>query len=168
MASSSRGDTEASQRVAAWADRNASQRIGAATSTGLVPGRRCTFRACTSTRSNRYSPQSTSRARMRSWPYWPTARARSEPSTDRSSRTMVRSWPAKANVRRLPISQFRAVSTITVNGSPTSRPGWGRPSEAAAADVKDRTSARLRFHSSNGQRSAMIPGYPGSRSWPAW
>jgi len=86
---------------------------------------------------------------------------------------MVRSWPATANVRRLPISQFLAVSTITVNGSPTSRPGWGRPSEAAAADVKDRTSVRFRFHSSNGHHSAMTSwyldqGYPGSRSCPAW
>ncbi len=86
---------------------------------------------------------------------------------------MVRSWPAKANVRRLPISQFRAVSTITVNGSPISRPGWGRPSEAAAADVKFRASVMFRFHSSNGHRSAMASwyldqGYPGSRSWPAW
>jgi hypothetical protein len=71
------------------------------------------------------------------------------------------------NVRFLPISQFRAVSTIAVNGSPATNPA-GRPSEAAAADVKDRTSARFRFHSSNGQRSAMTSGYPGSRSCPAW
>jgi hypothetical protein len=53
MASSSRGDTAASQRVAAWADRNASQRMGAVTSTGLAPGRRCMFLARISSRSNR-------------------------------------------------------------------------------------------------------------------
>ena len=53
MASSSRGDTAASQRDAAAAETKASPRTGADTSTGLVPGRRYTFLACISSRSSR-------------------------------------------------------------------------------------------------------------------
>ena len=52
-ASSSRGETVASQADAAEAETNASNRTGAATSVGLVPGRRCTFRAWTSVHANR-------------------------------------------------------------------------------------------------------------------
>jgi hypothetical protein len=42
----------ASQRDAASADMNPSQITGAATSTGRVPGRRCTLLTCISIRSN--------------------------------------------------------------------------------------------------------------------
>src|SRR5580704_15633548 len=90
---------------------------------------------------------------MRTSPYWPTARARSDPSTDRSSRTSVRSRPSKLNVRCFPIRRVRAASTSAVNASPARAAGWGRPSDAAEAEDRDRTSVQFRLHSSAHERS---------------
>src|SRR6476660_2483562 len=99
---------------------------------------------------------------MRAWPYWPMIRARSEPSTEMSSRTRVRSPSGNRNVRFLPVSQILAASTSMPNGSPGSVRGCGRPSEAAAAEDAESIPATLRRHSSpqdrsNGHQSAITP-----------
>src|SRR5256714_6259157 len=99
---------------------------------------------------------------MRAWPYWPTNLARSDPCTEMSVRTMVRSPSGNRKVRFLPISQVLAVSTRRPNGSPGSVPRCGRPSDAAAAEEAESIPARLRLHSSgqdrsNGHQSAMVP-----------
>ena len=125
-----------------------------------MPGRRWTFLARTSIRSNWWPRQWTSRAVKRTWPYWPMTRARSEPSTEMSVSTMVSSCPENRIVRRFPTSQARAASTIAPNGSPGRKPGWGRPSDWAAAEDMFRTSVQFRFSSSaqdrsNGHQSAM-------------
>src|SRR5512144_2205907 len=103
-----------------------------------------------------------SRARMRAWPYWPMNRATSDPCTEMSVRTMVRSPSGNRKVRFLPVSQALAVSTRRPNGSPGSIPGCGRPSEAAAEEEAESIPAMLRRHSSaqdrsNGHQSAIDP-----------
>src|SRR5215470_19330564 len=99
---------------------------------------------------------------MRAWPYWPMIRARSEPSSEMSSRTRTRSPSGNRKVRFLPVSQVLAVSTRRPNGSPGSVPGCGRPSDAAAAEEAESIPAMLRRHSpvrdrSNGHQSAITP-----------
>ena len=99
---------------------------------------------------------------MRAWPYWPMNRATSDPCTEMSVRTMVRSPSGNRKVRFLPVSQVLAVSTRRPNGSPGSVPGCGRPSEAAAAEEAESIPAMLRRHSSaqdrsNGHQSAIAP-----------
>src|ERR1700742_5171240 len=99
---------------------------------------------------------------MRAWPYWPMMRARSEPSSEMSSRTSVRSPSGNRKVRFLPVSQVLAASTSMRNGSPGSVRGCGRPSEAAAAEDAESIPATLRRHSSpqdrsNGHQSAITP-----------
>ncbi len=80
-------------------------------------------------------------------------RARSAPSTEMSERVRVRSCPENRNVRFFPVSQARAASTSTANGSPGRVPGWGRPIEAAAAEDLEMISVQVRFQSSAHERS---------------
>ena len=152
--SSRREDTEARKRDAAAMVTNASTSTGATTSSGRAPGRRWTFLTCTSSLSNSWTPHWTSRAVKRTWPYWPTRRATSEPWTDTSVRVMVSSSPPKLIVRFLPTRKDRAASTSMENGSPGKMPGAGRPRDWAAARTR-----------SKGHHSATAA-HPGSRSWP--
>src|SRR6476620_11415416 len=99
---------------------------------------------------------------MRAWPCWPMIGARSEPSSEMSARTRVRSPSGNWKVRFLPVSQVLAASTSMRNGSPGSVRGCGRPSEAAAAEDAESIPATLRRHSSvqdrsNGHQSAIAP-----------
>jgi hypothetical protein len=70
-----------------------------------------------------------------------------------SERVRVRSCPENRNVRFFPVSQARAASTSTANGSPGRVLGCGRPIDAAAAEDMETISVQVRFHSSLRERS---------------
>src|SRR5450755_4156399 len=102
---------------------------------------------------------------MRTWPYWPMARATSEPSTAISVSVRVRSCPEIRKDLGFPTSHARAAPTIAANGSPGMVAGEGRPSDANMAEDADSMSDQFRRQSSaqdrpNGHHSATATTSP--------